>query len=723
MTNVRSFPQYMQSVYTSVHQWLDTLEETIDFRGEPVELDYTNIREVGTHYHKFFPAHYFKVAEILGERETLSNIGCWLRADSRICVVDIGCGSGAASCAFIETLSNLIESGALKDPVHLHLIGIDPEQAAMLLYRATLDRIKRHPDLPRGLTITHEFLSDKMPCATGRLVHMLRGRRQAWSQPCLPHTILLQVNTVRVYQEQNVVPDVACALVELLTKVSMDRLSVFTIATKDKIGALQATHCELVSAMSAHKVAHEVCQDKHTTYQNPPGSFFDCDDNSPYTSTFHASIVNIECAELRKDSTWHQVMAKENLELAWARARTGLLRESLVDETEIRLIDSNVSNYIQELQRRLGSYSEEIFHPEDEVNYDFPKNAASHRPKSLARLDEEILSVAIIQVAGAQLSSNRSSYAFRLNTANANRSEYLYQYYLKGYKEWLENALEAARSCPHGFVLRTDIAAFYTNICQDILAHAVYAQMPSRSGRVKWLIEKLLKKYLDPSIHKPGHGLAQGGVGSGFFANVYLSPIDEYFKSCNPSGAKYFRYADDIIIVVQNREALKSVKGKLEKRLRSLALCLSKQKTKCFTSAEFDSKYSEGSGSRLDDLGTANNQLFKRLWLALCVYSKELDVAPQDLYQLFEMYRECLCELEIYVDIPMIRRKWVQYKSTATDGSFSRQLPDFDLACNPAIWAVAFAESEHTWVKQRNSLRSALREIIMNLVASSSRDF
>ena len=218
------------------------------------------------------------------------------------------------------------------------------------------------------------------------------------------------------------------------------------------------------------------------------------------------------------------------------------------------------------------AYAEDIFHPKDQIYYDFPKNAESFRPKSLTRFEEEILSVAIIQVAGDEFGTYRNLYAYRLNRSENLKSEYLYSYYGNAYKEWISDACDSARTAHGGVVIETDLSLFYNHISQNKLAELLQCEMRTESVRVSWLIFKILGKYLDPEHHRKDHGLAQGGVGSGYYANVYLAPVDDYFIANNPLGVDYFRYADDMLIVVPKNVAIDNVIRQLDNQLENLGL-------------------------------------------------------------------------------------------------------------------------------------------------------
>ena len=66
---------------------------------------------------------------------------------------------------------------------------------------------------------------------------------------------------------------------------------------------------------------------------------------------------------------------------------------------------------------------------------------------------------------------------------------------------------------------------------------------------------------------KPNHGLPIGNLTSQLFGNVYLNDFD-YFIKYNLRIEYYGRYVDDMVLVHQDKEYLKSIIPKLKKYLR-----------------------------------------------------------------------------------------------------------------------------------------------------------
>lgn len=711
------FPHYMQKVFEQILEWLDGMDDTIGYRFGNVNLNYTEISEVGRHFDRYFPTHYFKVVSAFQEIISHDLVRTWVQNNGCISVADVGCGSGAATCAFVEVISSVYAGLNTNLPLHVHVIGVDPTRAAIVTYRGVLDRIIKSGALPFGITITHEFLPGKLPDHTNELLRMLTNRRVIWDQPSIPHTVILQVNTIRNFDEQGTIPNVANSYAQVFADTPMDYIHILTIATEGFEQQVKHMNRHLQLQFSSHESLHHALESKTYKYGNPAKSYFMRKGYSEYESCYHAAFLSIKNVSWHMDVIWQRIVHRENIERAWARARTALLRESLIDEAEIRLRDHEVDQFIDQLQARLIAYADEIFHPKDQINYDFPKNSESFRPKSLTRFEEEILSVAIIQVAGDEYAENRNLYAYRLNRADHHESEYLYSYYGNTYKEWMCDAYEVAQSTPDGVVLETDLASYYTCISQERLAETLLLEMRAESSRVSWLLKKILGKHLDD--HRRDFGLAQGGVGSGYYANVYLAPVDDHFISTNSLGVDYFRYADDMLIVVPNDLTVDDVIQELDDQLGTLGLKRNESKTTHTSTGQFQAtKFSPA----LEQLSLKFNRAMRELWLAACTYHDQLGIGSETFYEFLHEYQRRLRSIDITVSVPMLRRKVRKYQALST-GNANVALPEFGDDQGDDQWARQFKAMNPIWMEQIKSLREQFEFNVITILESNKDNY
>ncbi len=136
----------------------------------------------------------------------------------------------------------------------------------------------------------------------------------------------------------------------------------------------------------------------------------------------------------------------------------------------------------------------------------------------------------------------------------------------------------------------------------------------SRSPRVEWLLKVLFARDIDE--HEAGKGIVQGNIASGFFANLYLIDLDARFGPGNEWNVKFFRYVDDMIIVVPDPENVEAVLTELENELErdEIGLELNRSKTEYFTSIADFLKATE-KDETLDNLQQEFQSWLNCLWI------------------------------------------------------------------------------------------------------------
>ena len=99
------------------------------------------------------------------------------------------------------------------------------------------------------------------------------------------------------------------------------------------------------------------------------------------------------------------------------------------------------------------------------------------------------------------------------------------------------------------WILKCDIRKFFASINQDILIKILKQYIPDKD------ILNLLREII--FSFKP-NGLPLGNLTSQLFANVYLNKFDQFAK--HKLKAKYYiRYADDFVILSENKDYLKDI--------------------------------------------------------------------------------------------------------------------------------------------------------------------
>jgi len=558
MQNHRSFHPYIADAYTAVHQWLATKPQVNGYQNINCYQKCENkepFKSAAGQYSLYFPTHYFKVIHTLENIITPEKLLTWLDQNRNICLVDVGCGAGAASIAFVETILRLKEQEKITHPVNIYCLGIDVNQWTLPIYHQLMTQVKPQVVSSR-INLEFNILPRSIREAVLPATRYLSQKREEWQQPFLCHVLMIHSTVVDLLRSQHkrqqqqyeefkklgidsdlivgnyaeYSQEYALAYKQLFEGVPIDRLSVITIGTDtDKLPVQEMSDALAQGFKSSH---HNVESNllnqeiQRVYYENPLGSYWRNMKKiikAFKPSEFYVDISTIVSAKLQKDKDWHQVISIENIEMAWVRTRKHLLEESLFDEVEIRLFESKLQENITQLQKQLIAYVQEVANKEDYISYNFVKNLSSTRPKGLSRMEFEILSTAIIQKLGKEVSRLQgNSYAYRLPAPGERETEDLYANWFEAYRDFLSDLQRNAQKYENGVVIRVDIESYYTRIVQDNLLELT--KDLTESERIRWLLKILLLKQFDE--HQVGYGITQGSIGSAFYANVYLKPLD-----------------------------------------------------------------------------------------------------------------------------------------------------------------------------------------------------
>jgi hypothetical protein len=503
--NPYKLSELIDRAYQTISKYLDSEPESRDYKGlnykQCINILYEKtLLSVASQFHVLFPSHYYKAMYVIDNVLETETILGWLEHNHRICLIDIGCGAGAASAAFIDTVHTLALEGRLNNDINICCIGVDVNPYALGLYGKFLTEIKESLKTSR-LSIDIHLIREGLP-QIETIVQVLENKREEWGQPRISQLLVMQMNIVDPLsglhyergKAQNILGEFGFALSEgevifgkrearaygqLLHESKIDCLNIITVGTDnydENKYPLPYRVDEMSQAISQHAEKNGHTQklipvSQHTViYENPLGSYFRTRKNVNHNSQFYAAINFITNKDLLDDKRWQDILSVDNLQLAWVRARQNLMRESLFDETELRLFEQNLEANLARLSRQLANYME-ILIEDETIFYDTPKSSEKSRPRGLTRLEEEIVAAAAIQDISKELSARYPrSYAYRINSPRSRGNEYLYQYWFDLYRKYIKDAQEAAVKYEDtAVVVQTDIKGFYEKIIQQRL--------------------------------------------------------------------------------------------------------------------------------------------------------------------------------------------------------------------------------------------------------------
>ena len=757
----RSMHPLIESAYSAVHQWLATRSEAKGYK----ELDYSKdlekaleklgLKSAAFQYYTLFPDNFFGSAHVLDKVINSTRLPSVLKYNPRICILEVGSAMGAASVALIERIVNLKQSEGISKNIEIFCLIIDPNLYRLVIYKELMQEISKNLS---HLNITLEF--QYIPVLEGEgfskpiinAIGYLQKKREEWKQPTLSNLLLMQLDIASFSPNQNIAlrlkqkaqmqeigleidasmenivdfwQEEALGYKQLLDFVPIDNLYISTIETKNFVNSLKAA-----STINNFKVASQrineqfnevIGQSNHiyiplsgeqkVNFDNPLDSYWHEEGQIHHEHQFSANFNSITSKQIEDDKEWQVLISLENLELAWVKARRNLLDiESCYDEIEIKLFENNLGNNIRKTQEKLMFFCEEIIDTKETLNYNFIKSSSASRPKQLSRLEEEIIACAIIQTLGKK--TNLDFYSSRLQQESSNEAnEYLYENYFNGYKDFLYKSRESAKEYQDGAVLRTDIKSYYTMIARGQLIDITKRELGIISDRVDWLIQKIQSK--DLAGHKSGIGISQGTITSGFYANLYLSPVDKKFKNKNKWKVKFYRYADDMIFVLPSIIYIKDVESALRNELDKIELKLNENKTEYYKTTIAFLNATE-SDKLLKKLSENFNFIIYLLWLTNSEYRTKFEFAitsdnEKIWWSLISLYQQCLYSINIYITKKDLSRKIHKYLFDQKE----RKKQELKLPCFPknnnystiSNWAKNFEYSEESWLNNKNILK------------------
>ena len=382
------FHPIIQTSYIEVHDWLSKIEDLPEYKTRNArnkvrkKLTDQTILSAALQYYVYFPGHAAKIgftlANVIGEEPIVE----WLKHNGQTTVIDVGCGAGAASVAFINYLLELRGKESINHPVHIHFVGIDPNPYAIAIYRQLLEQLRTKVQ-EYGLEITHTIIPEGHLRAVSDVKKELVEYRERWDVPFLTHTFLFQANVVSPFSEHHDtrstefeekrqtlaslgVPiqelensqsvfgeEEAIAYKRILENALIDNLHVITVGTKNYESEVK----ELAEAIdkefesNSHVVKKWEGGKFSVTCMLPEACYWkEFRDTSEYPYPFFAEVSSISNVALADDD-WQEIRSVDNLQTAWARARHHLLEQTLVDEIEIRLFESRLDTNIARLQQ------------------------------------------------------------------------------------------------------------------------------------------------------------------------------------------------------------------------------------------------------------------------------------------------------------------------------------------------------------------------------------
>jgi retron-type reverse transcriptase len=236
---------------------------------------------------------------------------------------------------------------------------------------------------------------------------------------------------------------------------------------------------------------------------------------------------------------FENIINVENLLTAWQEFKKGKGKRIDVGEFEMNLMDN-----ILELHRDLSN------HTYKHGSYQ-AFNVCDPKPRNIhkATVRDRILHRAIYRILYPFFDRIFISDSF--SCRNNKGTHKAVNRFRKFAHKTSENNM---RTC---WILKCDIKKFFANIDHEILLDILNVYIPDND--IVWLLKQIISSF---SSTRQGIGLPLGNLTSQLFANIYMNELDKFAKH-KLRIKHYIRYADDFVILSDNKQWLEDISNSI----------------------------------------------------------------------------------------------------------------------------------------------------------------
>jgi len=240
-----------------------------------------------------------------------------------------------------------------------------------------------------------------------------------------------------------------------------------------------------------------------------------------------------------------------------------------VDNVSIDCYREKLDENIKDLHHRLKTNA---YHPQPVRRVYIPKLNGEMRPLGIPALEDKIVQQGITKILTAiyEPAFRKMSYGFRKG---------------RNCHQAIQDLDRTTWAKPIHYVIDADIKGFFDNVDHawmlKFLAHRIADKNLLR------IITRIVKSGImdEGKYFETDKGTPQGGILSPVLSNIYLHYVldlwvDIVLRKELKGFVRAIRYCDDFIICLENKDEAEAVLVKLEERLNTFGLELSKEKTR-----------------------------------------------------------------------------------------------------------------------------------------------
>lgn len=256
-----------------------------------------------------------------------------------------------------------------------------------------------------------------------------------------------------------------------------------------------------------------------------------------------------------------------------------------VDKQSIAMFDKDMSKNLYKIWNRMGSGS---YFPPPVRTVLIPKSNGSKRALGIPTVSDRIVQMVVKNYLEpiVDKSFSKQSYGYRPG------------------KSAHDAVSSAEANCrKYGWIVDLDIKGFFDNINHEKMMELL--QLHTQEQWILLYVERWLKAgvELEGTITARQTGTPQGGVISPLLANIYLHHAFDIWMEQSNTGNPFERYADDIIVHCNSKEASELLLVLIRERLKDYDLTLHPEKTKIVHCKDYRRNKEKEEGVRFAFLG------------------------------------------------------------------------------------------------------------------------
>jgi reverse transcriptase-like protein len=259
---------------------------------------------------------------------------------------------------------------------------------------------------------------------------------------------------------------------------------------------------------------------------------------------------------------WRDLYREAELYKAAVRVYTKplfLSRKALNVSTDGRTLYDLAARGLNGLASIHKQLRDERFHLRPSVGLKYNFNG-KRRTLYIPPWEERIVDLLIYRLLNRRLHRwfSASSYAYRDNTYGLDRCQ-----------SQIRAVLRSSKSPV--YVVKRDISDYFASVNHDILIQQLERLVAPDDYLFELVAERIRFEYQDEAgSHRAEIGIPFGCASACVFANVHLTELDRELESI--PGIRYFRYADDILLLSENRASMLLARERLQEGLARLRL-------------------------------------------------------------------------------------------------------------------------------------------------------